>query len=238
MSRNDAGADRARILRLGAWLAILGAIGYLTGLLWHRDLPDETIEIALNHIAQRREWQFIHLLSMIAVLLWLGAFIALTQTLSGAMSRFVGRLAVYALTVGVTVFIVDYSIDGYRLKHVADAWAVAEGAHQAEHRLVAEALFGVLGGTFRSFIAWMYGLPFLLLGIAIVNDREYPRWVGWVPIGAGLGAVVAGTTLFLDIDLVPFPVLFAGFVIPLNLWLGLLGVLMWRNAASAVAPRS
>jgi hypothetical protein len=238
MSRNDTGADRARILRLGACLAILGAIGYLTGLLWHRDLPEETVEIALNHIAQRPEWQFIHLLSIIAVLLWLGAFSALAHTLSGAMSRFVGRLAVSALTVGVAVFIVDYSIDGYRLKHVADAWAAAEGAQQAEHRLVAEALFGVLGGTFRSFIAWMYGLPFLLLGIAIVNDREYPRWVGWVPIVAGFGAVVAGTTLFLDIDLVPFPVLFAGFVIPLNLWLGLSGVLMWRNAESAVAQRS
>jgi hypothetical protein len=234
MIRNVDGIGHAGILRLGGWLAVLGAIGYLTGLLWHRDLPDETVEIALNHIAQRPEWQFIHLLSIIAVLLWLGAFIAFTQTLSAGLSRVLGNMAVFALTVGITVFIVDYSIDGYRLKHVADAWAGAEGAEQAEQRLVAQALFGVLGGTFRSFIAWMYGLPFLLLGVAIVTSREFPRWLGWVPIVAGLGAIVAGTTLFLDFDLVPFPVLFAGFVIPLNLWLGLLGVRMWRRARSAL----
>jgi uncharacterized membrane protein YfcA len=68
MSRNEAGANRARILRLGACLAILGAIGYLTGLLWHRDLPDETIEIALNL------W-----LGLLGVLMWRNAESAVAQ---------------------------------------------------------------------------------------------------------------------------------------------------------------
>jgi len=34
---------------------------------------------------------------------------------------------------------------------------------------------------------------------------------------AGVGAVVAGTTLFLDVPHVPFPLLFGGFIIPLNI---------------------
>lgn len=232
MTASTGAPEHGRILKLGGSLALLGAIGYLTGLLWHRDLPDETIEIALTHIAQRPEWQFIHLLSIVSVLLWVGAFTALTHTLSGELSRVLGRMALCALIVGVAILIVDYSIDGYRLKHVADAWAAGTEAEREDQRLVAQALFGVLGGTFRSFIAWLYGLPFFVLGLAIVTSRDFPRWFGWVPVVAGAGAMLAGTTLFLDIDIIPFPVLFAGFVIPLNLWLGVSGVLMWRRGRS------
>lgn len=35
---------------------------------------------------------------------------------------------------------------------------------------------------------------------------------------------------FLGINVVPFPVLYGGFVIPLNIWLAVMGVLMWRRA--------
>ena len=43
----------------------------------------------------------------------------------------------------------------------------------------------------------------------------------------GAGAVVAGKTLFVDVPLVPFPLLFGGLVIPLNIWLAATGLLMF-----------
>jgi hypothetical protein len=139
-------------------------------------------------------------------------------------------MAVLAVVIGAAVFLVDYSIDGYELKNVADAWEAASASEKDDKLLVAEAMFGILGGTFRSFIAWLYGLPYLLLGLAVALSDEYPRWLGWVAAVGGVGAVVAGTALFLDVPLVPFPLLFGGFVIPLNTWLAVIGLLMWRRA--------
>jgi hypothetical protein len=225
--------NRERLmLRLGGGLAVLGALGYLVSALWHGDLPDQTTEIALEHIADRPEWHLVHLIGILSVLLWVGA---LAYSLSRGPSWLLGRMAVLAVVIGAAVFIVDYSIDGYELKNVADAWQAASAPEKEDELLVAEAMFGILGGTFRSFIAWLYGLPYLLLGLAVALSDEYPRWLGWVAAAAGAGAVVAGTTLFLDVPFVTFPLLFGGFVIPLNIWLAVMGLLMWRRAA--LTPR-
>jgi hypothetical protein len=218
-----------RVMKLGGALAVLGGLGYLAGTLWHGDMPDQTIEITLRHIAARPEWRLIHLIGIVSVLCWMGAFAAIARTLPAGASSLLGRAAVLAVAVGAAVFVVDYSIDGYVGKEVADAWAAAAGAEKGVRLLVAEAALSPLGGTFRSFIAWLFGLPFLLMGSAVAASGRYPRWLGWPAAAAGAGALVAGTTLFLDLNLVPFPVLFGACVIPLNLWLAVMGVLVWRR---------
>jgi hypothetical protein len=98
---------------------------------------------------------------------------------------------------------------------------------------MAEIMLSITGGLFHSFVAWMLGLPYVLLGLAIALGLGYPRWLGWVAVVAGIGALLAGTTRFLDIDLVPYPLLYGGFVLPLNIWLAVMGVLMWRRTRIA-----
>ncbi|MGH7448455.1 MAG: hypothetical protein ACREK1_09235, partial [Longimicrobiales bacterium] len=225
-------AAERQILRLGGVFAMLGGAGYMAATLWHGDMPDATTKIALRHIAARPEWPLIHLAGIVSVLLWVGAFAALAHSLPAGLGGFLGRLAVPAVTIGAAVFIVDYSIDGYAAKEAADAWAAASGAEKEVRLRVAEAVLSPLGGTFRSFIAWLYGLPYLLLGLAVALSGQYPRWLGWVAATAGAGAVFTGTTLFLELNLVPMPVLFGAFVIPLNIWLAVVGVLMWRRGGS------
>jgi hypothetical protein len=46
---------------------------------------------------------------------------------------------------------------------------------------------------------------------------------------AGTGALLGGILRFLAVGLIPFPLLYGRFIIPLNLWLVGLGVLMWRR---------
>jgi len=92
---------------------------------------------------------------------------------------------------------------------------------------MAEVMLAITSGLFHSFVAWMLGLPYVLLGLG------YPRWLGWVAVVAGTGALLAGTTRFLGIDLVPYPLLYGGFILPLNLWLAVMGVLMWRRTRMA-----
>lgn len=219
-----------QVLKLGGMLAVLGGLGHFITLLLHGNLPDQTTEIALDHIAGRTEWPALKLALIVSVLLWVGAFVALASSLLHGLSWLLSRQAVACVVIGATVQIVEYSVMGYEMKNVADAWQTAAGPEQADIVLVAEALLGVTGGLFLSCIAWLYGLPYLLMGLAVALGRGYPRWLGWVATVAGAGALVTGTTMFLGVNLVPFPLLYGGFVIPLTIWLAVMGLLMWRRA--------
>lgn len=230
LTENEAVIRERLVLGLGGVLAVLGGLGYFITLLLHGNLPDETTRIALEHIAGRPEWRALKLALIVSVLMWVGTFVALASSLSHGLSWLLSRLAVACVVIGATLVIVEYSIIGYEMKNVADAWLAAAGTEKADKLLVAEALLGVTGGMFRSWIAWLYGLPYLLMGLAVALGRGYPRWLGWVAVLAGTGALVTGTTLFLGVNLVPFPLLYGGFVMPLTIWLAVIGVLMGRRA--------
>lgn len=232
MSNTEHVIHERQALKLGGVLAVLGGIGYASTLILHGDLPDQTTQVALEHIANRPEWRVLKLALIVSVLLWVGAFVALASSLDHEMSWFLSRLAVVSISIGAVLPIVEYSVIGYEIKGFADAWQMATGEERENILVIAETLFGVSGGLFRSLIAWLYGLPFLLMGLAIASGRGYPRWLGGVAILAGSGALIAGTTMFVGLDLIPFPVLYGGFVLPLNVWLVVMGVLMWRRAGA------
>lgn len=230
MEPSQAATQDQPFLKLGGTLAVIGGLGYLVTLLLHGDLPDETTEIALEHIAARPEWRALKLALIASVLCWIGAFIALVHSLPGGACGLLGRWAIAVVIVGVSIVVMEYAIIGYALKEVADSWRAA-APREAEVKLnMAEIMLSITGGLFHSFVAWMLGLPYVLLGAAIALGRGYPRWLGWVAVVAGSGALLAGTTRFVGIDLVPYPLLYGGFVLPLNIWLTIMGVLMWRRA--------
>ncbi|MFW6202105.1 MAG: hypothetical protein ACOC8B_05975 [Gemmatimonadota bacterium] len=229
-ARGERGARERVGLRVGGALAIVGGLGYFVVLLLHGDLPDQTTATALEHIAGRPEWPLLKLSLIAFVLCWAGAFHLLADSLSDATSRVLGRLAAIVVLLGAALVLVEYSILGYGVKNVADAWATATGPDQESLLLVGEALLGVTGGLFLNFIAWLIGLPYLLMGLAVARDDGYPAWLGWLAAAAGAGALFSGATRFLGMEIVPFPVLYGAFVVPLTLWLAAVGVLMWRRA--------
>lgn len=218
-------------LRVGGVLAVAGGIGYVVLLLLHGDLPDETVAVALEHIAGRPEWPALKLALIATVLLWVGAFVTLAFSLSRSPGWLPAWLAVPCIAIGATLVLVEYSVLGYEMKHVADSWQAASDAEKETRAVVAEAMFGVTAGLFLNFIAWLIGLPYVLMGLAVARGQAFPRWLGWIAVAAGSGALLAGTTRFLGWELIPFPVIYGGFVIPLSLWLAGMGVLMWRRAS-------
>lgn len=60
--------------------------------------------------------------------------------------------------------------------------------------------------------------------------------MGWIAVVAGSGPLLAGTTRFLGFGLVPYPLLYGGFVIPLSIWLAAMGIFMWRRTQTAKRP--
>jgi hypothetical protein len=223
-------------MQIGGVLALVGGLGYFAVLIVHGDLPDATTELALEHIAARPEWRLLKLAAIVSLLCWLGGFVALVRSLGDGAGALLGRWAVACATIGVTIVIVEYAIVGYALKDVALAWTRAPGPERGPSLGMAQVMLAISGGLFHSFVAWMLGLPSVLLGIAIAQGRRYPTWLGWSAAVAGGGALVAGVSRFLGFAVVPYGLLYGGFVLPLSLWVAVMGVLMWRRGAAPQRP--
>jgi hypothetical protein len=231
---NESATRDRQALKFGGALAVVGGLGYFIALLLHGDLPDQSTEIALEHIAGRPEWRALKLALITSVLCWIGAFTALVGSLPQGVSKLLGRWAVSISIVGVAIVVVEYAIIGHALKDVADTWLATPATGNEVNLRMAEVMLAITGGLFHSFVAWMLGLPYVLLGAAVVLGRGYPRWLGWIAVVAGSGALLAGTTRFLGFELVPYPLLYGGFVIPLSLWLVAMGIFMWRRTRTAI----
>src|SRR5262245_57767146 len=141
-------------LKIAGAFALVGGLGYFVTLLLHGDLPDATTEIALNHIAARPEWPFLKLALVTWIMLWVGAFTGLTSSCRGGASALLARTATHALLIGAAIVAVEYSILGYEVKRIANAWQVASGDERQHPHAVAEVLFSASGGLFVSFISW------------------------------------------------------------------------------------
>lgn len=226
---------RNALLRIGAVCAIAGTIGYLVLFLLHGDLPDETPESALSWVADR-PFSLLHMGIILCSLLWVGALIALSSSLVGATSWALGRLGSAAAVIGATLLAVHYRIDGPALEEVADAWAVASGARRDELLKDGELVLLMTGGGFPLYVALLLGLPFLLFGLAVIFSNNYPSWLGWLGTVAGTGAFVVGTANFSGFQFLPIE-LFVVCVFLLDIWMLIVGTLMWRRATSEIASK-
>lgn len=221
---------RSALFRIGAVCAIAGTIGYLALFLLHGDLPDETPESALSWVADR-PFSLLHMGIILCSLLWVGALIALAESLVGATSWALGRLGSAAAVVGATLLAVHYRIDGPALEQVADAWAAARGARRDELLEQGELVLLMTGGGFPLYVALLLGLPFLLFGLAVIFSDNYPSWLGWLGAVAGAGAFVVGTANFAGLEFPPIE-LFVVFVFLVDIWMLVIGMLMWRSRAT------
>lgn len=223
--------QRHALMRIGAGCAVVGTLGYLALFLYHGDLPDETTESALAWVAQK-PLSLLHMGIILCFLLWLAALMALASSLVDATSWALGQLGVAAAMVGATLLAVHYRIDGPALEEVADAWAAASGADRARLLDRGELVLLMTGGGFPLYVALFLGLPFLLFGLATAFSSNYPTWLGWLGAGAGAVAFVVGSTNFVGLTFLPIQ-LFVLSVFLLDIWMIVIGVLMWRHAAGA-----
>jgi Domain of unknown function (DUF4386) len=90
-----------------------------------------------------------------------------------------------------------------------------------------DVLIHVVHGTWASVIALFHGLPFVLLGAAVVVSRRYPAWIGWFGIVGGAGSLVLGVAMFLGTQVM----LYVAFAIVVSLWMVTMGFLLWQGDA-------
>jgi hypothetical protein len=120
------------------------------------------------------------------------------------------------------------AVDGVALKWAVDTWASAP----ADQEIAAFSAAAALRWTeyaLQSFSFILLGLTFILYGLAIALGTVYPRWLGWIAGGSGVGWIVHGL-------MVPYIGLFDSIprlvaIALMALWAFSMAFVMWRNSS-------
>ncbi len=227
------------LLRIGAVAAVLGAVLAGVGNLLHPVTPrDDQVGVA-RVIASSGSWTLVHVVIIAGVILMLAGLLGIRVSLAGdGLTDALARLGMYAATIGTTIGLILVILDGVAAKQLADQWAAAP-ASAAPVALglvsVNETINFALGGLFNLSFA---GIPFILFGLAVARSTIYPRWLGWVGFGAGVGSTAAGlvqaftgkpTTTSLVLTIIGPTVI--------TLWLIVMGTLLWRLSGHTAPAR-
>jgi hypothetical protein len=228
-AREDITGTRSTIIVWGARAGVAGSILAGFGNLIHPATPlDDPIGVA-EAIARNDAWFPIHLMIVIGLCLMFAGLIALFESLRRGPGEALGFFGLLFATVGVAVGLVVVVLDGVAAKELADAWARAGDRSIALAQVITnETLNFALASLFNLTFA---GITFILFGGATVVSRRYPRWLGWVAIGAGMGSI--GASLVQGI--VGAPTIWSRILTiigptTITLWVVVIGILMLRDA--------
>jgi hypothetical protein len=226
-------ATNRRFFRLGAVAAIVGSLLAGVGNVLHPGTPVANGLGVARVISGSTIWTPVHLLIIAGLILMLGGLVAISQSIQGGLAGALARFGQAAAIAGMTVGMVLVMVDGVAAKQLADAWGVAppeERAAALRVLLAEETVNFALAALFNILLA---GVTYVLLGLAVAYGRAYPRWLGWVAVAGAVGSLAAGTlealagqsTAITKVSTIITPTV-------LTLWTAVIGVLLYRRAAS------
>ena len=227
--------ERPTAARIVAATSVPGAVVSVAAGIGYGELPSRSDpEAVLRYLAARPDWYWptVHLGFVLGAVLWVCAFVALAELMADGPARSLARLGAAAAVLGATVHVVDSSLSGAGLSALAHTWDAASADERAQLLRDAKLLMGVLEGTWASVVTFFHGVPFVLVGTAMLADRRYPDWLGWMGLAGGLGSLVLGPAMFLDVDALPWGP-FVVFALVVSLWMVAVGVCLWRRATAA-----
>jgi len=219
------------ILRIGSIAAIVGSLAGLVGNLIHPATPIRDQQGIARVIADSSSWTPIHLVIVAGIMLMLGALVALDHSIRGGVAGALARFGLAAGVAGIAVGLILVILDGVAAKQLAEEWAKAPADEQATALRVVlanETINFALASLFNILFA---GVTFILFGLAVALSDVYPRWLGWVVVGAGVGSIGAG--LVQAFARVPTTASFVLTIIGptvITLWLFVMGMLLARKA--------
>ena len=233
MMTNNTRPEEGSIFRVGSVAGIVGSLLAMVGNLLHPATPIGDPEGVARTIAQSERWVLVHLVIVVGLILMLGALVASSRSIEGGLPGALSQLGYVAAVAGVTVGVVVVIVDGVAAKYLADAWEVAppdQAAAALRVVLAEEAINFAVAALFNILFA---GVTFILLGLAVAWSGEYPRWLGWVAVVAGIGSVPVGlvqaytgeSNEFTRIATIIFPTI-------ITLWVVVMSVLLWRKTTS------
>jgi hypothetical protein len=220
------------LLQIGAVAAILGTIFQVAAGTSQSAQLGAGADVALASLAGLEDWVWpvTYFGFIFGALLWVGALVALASTLTTGAAWALGRLGVAAAIVGATLHTVDGSLNAGALAALARSWETAPEGERVALVQNGDLLLRILDGTWAGVITLFHGVPFALVGLAVVLSRLYPAWLGWIGVIGGAGSLVIGIAMFLGLAPAGLAVPFA---VVLSLFMVILGWLMWSQSPRA-----
>jgi hypothetical protein len=222
--------------RLFGALFISGAVIGMVGNGLHPHTTDRDGAATVQAIASNSAWVAIHLAIIIAIFLVIGGLVGLAQEMTGTSGEPLARLGLAAALVGGAVVTVSLAIDGFALKAPSVAAISAGGPDAALALRISVAVREIDFGIWSIGMLAFFGVAFACFGGAAVASRRYPGWFGWIPIvGATGSAVAALLQIAASGEVQSAETLFFASSVILTMWTLLVGVMMWRAQANAIA---
>ncbi len=226
------------VIRAGSVAGIVGSLLAMIGNLLHPATPNGDPQGVARTIAESAVWTPVHLVIVVGLVLMLGGLIALSRSIEGGLAGALAHFGLMAAVVGVAIGLVLVNVDGVAAKQLADEWQAAPASEQAAALrilLAEETINSSLAALFNLVFA---GAAFILLGLAVAQSGEYPKWLGWLAAVAGVGSVAVGlvqayygeSSTFSQAATIVFPTI-------ITLWTAGMGVLLLRKPATPSEER-
>jgi hypothetical protein len=225
------------LFRVGSIAFIAGAIIAIVSTLFHATSKDPANQILeFTAYANSDSWTAVHIGQFVGVIMvFSGGFVALYRLLVQSESSMIFILSWIGLSLAImtaSAFAVLQAVDGIANKMAVDSWVEAPPEKKDITFTVAEGIRFIEYGT-NSIFRILQGTVAVIFGITILNIKFLNKWI------CVAGIVIGTITIYAGLEVV-----YLGFVGPTTvigismiiyfIWVGILGVLMWRKSTSTV----
>ena len=216
--------------RICAVAAIAGALTLFVGTFLHPSNADPNDPLAaFTEYAADSTWIASHLMQLFGMILIVVALALLSRLMSKGGGASWAYLGVVGAGSSLSVAGATQAVDGIALKLMVDRWAAASGADKEIPFLASVAVRQIEIGL-ASILALLFGITVTTYGVALVSDRSFPRWLGWLAILGGIPIAVAGLVMaYIGFSDLGMTINLSGSSLAL-LWMLVLGVWMWHLA--------
>ena len=181
--------------RIGPIAAILG-VGFLyVGTYLHPMSADPNVPLAaFAEYAADHHWVASHLMQLLGVLLMAAALVLLSRRMANGPAADWAVLGMIGAVASMAVASALQAVDGVALKATVNSWAASP---EPGRTAIFQAAFAVrqIEIGLASITGLLFGLTFSIVGIALLVDRRFPRWLGVFAIAGGVPTAIAGTVI-------------------------------------------
>jgi hypothetical protein len=181
--------------RIGPVAAILGAVLLFFGTYLHPMTADPNVPLAaFTEYAGDSHWVASHLMQLFGVLLMASALALLCRQMANGPAAEWAFLGIVGAVASAAVAATLQAVDGVALKAAINSWAASPAFNKSA---VFQAAFAVrqIEMGLASITALLSGLTFSIVGIALLIDRQLPRWFGILAIAGGVPTAIAGIAI-------------------------------------------
>jgi hypothetical protein len=209
--------------------AISGALFLFAGTYLHPMNADPNVpSAAFTEYAADHHWIASHLMQLLGIALMVAALVLLSRRMAGGPADAAAILGTAGAVASLAVAAALQAVDGVALKAMVNAWALASGR---EKEVLFQAAFAVrqIEIGLASIASLLFGFTLSIYGIALLTDRRFPKWLGFLAIAGGAPTAIAGIVIAYTG--------FSGLAMAINMpagslllfWMVALGIYVWKK---------